>query len=102
MTYNPEEFWSERLTAWKSSGESINLFCKTNRLSVGSFYKWKKRLLDCPVARGKFEGKTFQEKIDSSIDSFVEVAIPTTPMPRVPNKTLRITTSYGTIIEVPL
>ena len=99
MASNSEDFWREKLADWKASGESISHFCRTNRLKVGSFYNWKKRLLDSTPTKGRSD---LTQSMARTKPSFVEVAFPSKPTPLVLNKTLKITTSYGAVIEVPL
>lgn len=102
MTSNAEDFWREKLADWKVSGENISLFCRTNRLNVGCFYKWKKRLVGSTPTNSRLELAAKVPKKARVMPSFVEVSLPSTPMPLVLNKILKITTSYGTVIEVPL
>jgi hypothetical protein len=39
-----EELWRSRLRRFHSSGMSVTRFCQAERVSVPSFYHWRKRL----------------------------------------------------------
>lgn len=102
MASKVEDFWQEKLTEWKDSGESISDYCKTNRLHVGSFYKWKNRLLNGEPLDQPKRLTNPPKSAATKTSSFVEVELPLQPAPLLSDKTLRITTSYGAVIEVPL
>ena len=38
--------WTSRLDRFKETGETVEQFCKTEGISSGSFYQWKKKLSD--------------------------------------------------------
>ena len=39
-----QEVWRSRLRRFESSGMSVTRFCRRERVSVPSFYQWRKRL----------------------------------------------------------
>ena len=39
-----EELWRSRLNRFQSSGLSVTRFCQGEKVSVPSFYQWRKRL----------------------------------------------------------
>ncbi len=39
-----EELWRSRLCRFRSSGISVTRFCQREKVSVPSFYQWRKRL----------------------------------------------------------
>lgn len=39
-----EELWRSRLRRFRSSGMSVTRFCLSEKISVPSFYQWRKRL----------------------------------------------------------
>ena len=41
---NREELWQSRLRRFQSSGLSVTRFCQVERVSMPSFYQWRKRL----------------------------------------------------------
>ena len=44
--------WTSRLNRYKESGQTIEQFCKTEGISAGSFYQWKKKLKTVRPASG--------------------------------------------------
>jgi hypothetical protein len=46
-TTNPKgDEWAERIAEQRRSGMSVKQFCKEQRLTEYSFYRWRKRLQD--------------------------------------------------------
>jgi len=41
---NRDELWRSRLRRFQSSGLSVTRFCQVERVSMPSFYQWRKRL----------------------------------------------------------
>jgi hypothetical protein len=62
------QFWQMAIETWRDSGMSISKFCKTEGLSEGTFYNWRKRLSGRHASRN--------EQSDSSSSAFIEVAMP--------------------------
>lgn len=102
MIHHGEDFWREKFTEWKRSGQSISTFCKTHGLVPSSFYKWKRKLLGRSIKVNASKLIDSDQKPEKLKPAFVEVALPSNPTARVLKKNLRITTSYGAVIEVPL
>ena len=44
ISSSKEELWRSRLRRFRSSGMSVTRFCQSERVSVPSFYLWRKRL----------------------------------------------------------
>lgn len=44
VTSEKEDLWRSRLRRFQSSGLSVTRFCQDERVSVPSFYQWRKRL----------------------------------------------------------
>ena len=51
-----EELWRSRLGRFQSSGLSVTRFCQVERVSMPSFYQWRKRL---GVSTAKSPAPTF-------------------------------------------
>ena len=47
-----QEVWRSRLRRFESSGMSVTRFCRSERVSVPSFYQWRKRLALEPGRKG--------------------------------------------------
>ena len=45
--------WVRALRAWKKSGLKASAFCRKNRLSVQSFYAWRRRLAGPKAAKAR-------------------------------------------------
>ena len=43
-TQEREKLWTERLTAYKTSGQTKKAWCRNNNIDVKSFYRWGSRL----------------------------------------------------------
>ena len=39
-----EQFWPQVLEEGQAGGQSVSAFCRARRLSLGSFYAWRRRL----------------------------------------------------------
>lgn len=46
--------WSERIAACRSSGISVQAWCKENGISTASYYKWQKKLF-CLAAQSALQ-----------------------------------------------
>jgi hypothetical protein len=44
--------WQERLTRYTVSSQTVAAFCRSESISVASFYLWRKRLLASPDGMG--------------------------------------------------
>ena len=36
--------WARRLSEWRTSGDTVSSFCRRQRVSLATFYYWKRRL----------------------------------------------------------
>jgi len=43
--------WAERLARYRRSEQTVSEFCGAERISVPSFYQWKRKLGDCRQGR---------------------------------------------------
>lgn len=83
--------WIKLIDEWKKSGLTKAAFCREKSLGKESFYKWIKQL----------EGELPHKSANNS--SFLEIAIPSFSEPMTQaSRTLRILTSYGVTLEIPL
>lgn len=39
-----ENYWRKKILEWQASGEQANIFCKSRKITVSSFYLWRNRL----------------------------------------------------------
>ena len=86
-----ESKWRKLILEFNSSNLTPTEFCKKKKISAGCFYKWKKRY----------------GSEDSISQDFIEVKpqvingnVPVVVSPKM--QMIRITTSNGTILEIPL
>ena len=96
-----ETDWFSLVEAWQSSGLSQSKFCKTKKLSPSSFYNWQTRY------RKKYPDRTVSgvlKKIMAPSPRFIEIAndVRTRPSEEDNSRFLRIKTSYGWSVELPL
>lgn len=49
---NRSTLWRERLTRYAVSSQTVAAFCRSQSISVASFYPWRKRLLASPEGAG--------------------------------------------------
>jgi len=61
------QFWQMAIETWQDSGMSISKFCKSEGLSEGTFYNWRKRLSG---------HRSRRDEGNSSPPTFIEVAMP--------------------------
>ena len=91
MKHMKREAWIKIIDEWTKSGLTKAAFCREKGLGKESFYKWIKLL----------EGEVPQKSANNS--SFLEIALPSFPEPGTQaSRTLRILTSYGVTLEIPL
>ena len=43
---NQARIWAERISACRSSGKKIRIWCEENNLSINAYYKWQRKLAD--------------------------------------------------------
>jgi hypothetical protein len=89
--------WILLVKKQKESGLSIAEFSRQNNLTYSQMVYWASR-----KKSSKLPAKKPVAAASAQDCSFVELPIPQHHIDSVPNKTLRIITSYGYIIEVPL
>jgi hypothetical protein len=41
---NKEQYWRQVLTRWQSSGLSVRAYCEIHRISLPSFYWWRREI----------------------------------------------------------
>ncbi len=95
-----ENIWFIVVERFHSSGLSKTSFCRQNNISISRFYELVKKFGDGEIPSTKARSNrapTFSNK-----HNFIELqaADITEVTPSI--KILRITTSYGTIVEIPL
>jgi len=85
------ERWRTTFAAWRSSGLSVAVFCRSRDLNLSSFYRWRKILddLDRPAAtrpRSDPDALPAQSFVPVHVipDAVVEVFLPTGVQLRVP------------------
>jgi hypothetical protein len=84
--------WPYLIQEWKKSGLSKVAFCREKGISKDSFYKWQKALDKQPDLTP-----------DSTPIKFIEIETPNAAHKDLSDlRCLRIVTSYGTILEIPL
>ena len=62
------QFWQMVIETWQNSGMSVSKFCKSEGLSEGAFYNWRKRLSDIASQPS--------EPSKPSTSAFIKVAMP--------------------------
>ena len=88
--YDPKKLalWQDRFQRFSSSDLAVARFCAMERVSVASFYHWRKKI-----------GRQSLRKVDSAPDHNVYPAFqPVTVVPAVPGVSVRL--PGGTRIEV--
>ena len=94
--------WRDLIRRWKESGMSRTGFAEANGIIPSSFHAALKRYgFSNPRAKPDVDKK---EREIEPVDGFVEVVpeIVAKPQVRISSSSLKITTSYGAIVEVPL
>ena len=67
------EQWSERLSRFGESGQTVAEFCRAECVSQPSFYQWKKKL-GCPRAKTRSVRTDPADESNSSIESLPSMA----------------------------
>ena len=67
--------WSERLRRYANSGLTISAFCERERVSVPSFYYWRRKLLGPGGTAGGDKGRMPREARTPQKRDFVPIAI---------------------------
>ena len=67
-----QEVWRSRLRRFESSGMSVATFCRRERVSVPSFYQWRKRLA---LERGR-KGRPLFVPVHVTQSAAVEIRLP--------------------------
>jgi len=86
------ERWRTTFAAWRSSGLSVAVFCRSRDLNLSSFYRWRKILddLDRPSAT-----RTRSQPDPLPPQSFVPVRV-------IPDPVVEVILSSGLQLRVPL
>src|SRR6267154_1055125 len=81
----PREVWSERLRRYANSGLTVAAFCLRERVSVPSFYYWRRKLPAMAGTSGSAPGRRLGRGLQKQ--DFVPVAIRNSPAikMRLPN-----------------
>ena len=91
-----QRLWRERLARFARSGQSVAAFCAAERVSVPTFYEWKRKLasLSGEVRKrrvdGSFSGSPAQAFLPVRIEGMarVEIELPNGARVRVPSPDL--------------
>ncbi len=51
--------WRATIDAWKQSGQTVNAFCRTRRLTRSNFYRWRRILAAQPGPSPPFPSPAF-------------------------------------------
>jgi len=87
MKNERRQFWQMVMETWQDSGMPVSKFCKTEGLSEGSFYNWRKRLYGRNSQRNK--------QSNSRTPTFIEVA-----MPESGHAALELVLSSGNVLRI--
>ena len=84
--------WQQRLDRYATSNQTVTDFCKTEGVSVPSFYHWKRRLStphrDSPAANRKTRQRRKMQSDKTAATSFTELVVtgqPGTAQAQLPN-----------------
>lgn len=100
MQVRSEQDWIDLFKSWQSSGLSKTDFCSQQGVSLSVFYSWAKKV--------GFNLQPKQVKLqklhDKQEPTFIEVDVPkfTEPSSLRRSTALRIVTTYGAVLEIPL
>lgn len=101
---NDHSKWERIIAAWKESGETKSSFCKKNKISMSSLYKWLERLGHNPQSATKNLLK--KQKLHEVSPIFKEITVKNESQIKQSQPTryrfLIITTTSGCRLEVPL
>lgn len=71
----PRGIWSERLRRYRNSGLTVAAFCERERVSVQSFYYWRRKLLGPGSTAGGGNGRMPKAVRAPQKRDFVPIAI---------------------------
>jgi hypothetical protein len=71
----PREIWSERLRRYANSGLTVAAFCERERVSVPSFYYWRRKIPAAAGRDGVGQGRSRQVARAPQKRDFVPIAI---------------------------
>ncbi len=102
MKVRSEEDWRALLSSWHTSGLTKREFCDHHQTSVSAFYIWAKKL-----GISLEPGTLVPSKIKTaarSLPDFVELDLPnlSDKLNQKESRMIRIITSYGAVLEMPL
>ena len=98
-----ESTWKKVVDSWRGSGLGQLEYCIKNKIRASAFYYWRKKIDGVKQKPGKAKKSNSVSKIqDHDLKpDFIEINIPQSNM-KYPGQVLRITTSYGAVMEMPL
>jgi hypothetical protein len=79
-----ERFWRDTLAAWEKSQLSVQTFCDQRKLSVASFYGWRRTLRE----------RDRRQPSGSQAPTFV-------PLQIVPEAVIEVVLATGLVVRVP-
>lgn len=95
--FRSRQEWFSLIAAWEKSGLSRSAFCRSNQLSPASFYKWQKCYREnCADVKASRSLPALPQFIE--LDTHQAQPEPIAEA----KKMLRIKTSYGWVLELPL
>jgi hypothetical protein len=62
LSLEQQQVWVEKIRSQKTSGLSINRWCKNAQIAPHVFYYWKRRLLPDSINRSSFAELTSQKR----------------------------------------
>ena len=71
----PREIWSERLRRYANSGLTVAAFCQRERVSIPSFYYWRRKLPAMAGTSGNGQGRRLGVARAPQKQDFVPIAI---------------------------
>jgi transposase len=78
------DYWRQALADWKSSGESIQAYCRARGFSAGNYYTWRRRLAQRDGVQPTSVPPTSFVPLRVMAEAVLEVVLPTGVMVRVP------------------
>lgn len=101
MKVKTKEEWQALVEKLKSSGLTKSEFCRRNQIASSRFYDWAKEYGGGIIPPSSLSKKV---KTPKKISKFIEIELekPSIKSGEVSLKTLRIITSYGATLEIPL
>lgn len=102
MKINSKEDWLEMVEKLQASGLTKSEFCRRNQIGTGHFYQLAKRYGDGKIPQASLDSQKTNSKVKPSAFIEIDLAEPPRDLSNWPAKFLKIVTSYGATLEVPL